>query len=209
MEDTQTTIKVIETPGAEEVPSLLMCVGRQYYTVESFIREAESMGPSKRIPVKSIPEGIVPMLSKIFCACPEAILKVTNEKFTLFDLAVHLVSSGVLSQKKLDDMIELDEPYWQEKELPAESFVPEPMLDLAIAFSRLEGSDRKETMSMFGIETCMGIVGWSYIRALEYVLPDDVDQLPEELQHLEGYITPVHVTYTEDIEIKFEEEEEE
>lgn len=53
---------------------VIMWAGEDHYTVRSFIQEARVMGVSKRIALNSIPEGIVPGVSRIFIKHRKAIL---------------------------------------------------------------------------------------------------------------------------------------
>jgi len=53
-------------------PDLLMWVGKDYYTVGSFIEEARAHGVNKRIPSTGEPPLIVPGVTRLFLAHPDA-----------------------------------------------------------------------------------------------------------------------------------------
>lgn len=200
-------ISTVPTPDLESVPSLLVCVGKEHYKLHEVLAEYGDIGVSKRIPKTAIPEGMVKLVSKIFVAYPEAILKVTKEGSTLFDLALYLYEMGLLSDYTWDELMDnrydnLDAAYWEEDKLNPEDFVPESMLQLASAFSKLLEDVRAEAIKEFGIKFQMGIVGYSYFQGFQYVVKPGEDGLPEDLAHLEGYVEPITCVYDEDEEEK-------
>lgn len=182
------------------VPSLLMCVGEQYYKLFEFIDEAKAHGISKRIPVNTVPEGLEKGLSKIFVAHPKAIVKVTVEGKTLADLAYALLEAGVLSQEQWEALVDLEQPFWTGQELKSGDFVPERMLDITEAFSKLDSQQARQLEKELGLQFCMGIFGFSPFGGFELVLKDNEEEIPEEFAHLEGLVEPVHVRYIDEEE---------
>lgn len=187
-------------------PSIIMFAGEDNYTLASFIDEAESQGVSKRIPVTSIPQGLVPAVSKIFIAHPKAIIQVGAEAYTLEDLAYRLLEMGYLTGQQWANLVEIDMPKgaWQKVHLQPFDPVPACMLDIAYAFSLASAAEQRELTGEFSLTFDPGVVGFSHLTALEYVLPMGVDQLPDntnpELAQAidSGYVTPVHVIYPDD-----------
>ena len=177
-------------------PSALMCVGRKFYKLHEMVEEYKAMGISKRIPATSIPEGLVPLKSKLFVAHPDAIIRVTADDKTLMGLAMDLVDEGLLLPDDLTDITSVEMDFWRDDTLQSEDYVPTPMLTLAMAYSRSEHRDQHT--KMYGIETCMGVVGYAYLDRIEYVVRDGEEELPENLAHLEGEIDLVSYTYEED-----------
>jgi hypothetical protein len=172
------------------VPSLLLCVGRQFYKLYQYIDEAEDIGVSKRIPATSIPEGMVRGVSKIFVAHPDAILTLTNPDWNLRDLVLDLndyqvVPASVLYEIENESVDDTEKGYSH-------------MLDIAIAFSRLPNEERARLIETYGIEFTQGIIGYSPFYGFEYVLAPDETELPAELAHMDGYIEGVHMVYLDD-----------
>lgn len=189
--------------------SILSCAGRKFYRLHEFIEEAEDDGISKRIPLGSIPEGLVPGRSKIFIAHPDAIVKVNAPEKTLRHLAWELVEAGVLTQVQYMKLVDLDNPYWTGEGLNSEDFVPECMLDITFALSILSEQDLRgynKLVREFELKFCMGVIGWSVLQGVQYIAKKDEDDLPPELQHYRGLVTPVRVTYTEYTEMEDEDE---
>jgi hypothetical protein len=178
-----------------QVPSILMTVGRKFYKLHEYIDEASNMGISKRIPITGIPEGMVPGLSKIFLAHPDAIVKVTDPNYSLTDLAQALVDLQKLTNVQYARFVEDVQPFWTGENLQPGDYVPEQMLILTYALSLLEPPALKELVQKMGLVFCMGIFGWSYFSGFEYVLKPGEEELPKDLAHLEGYVEPVHVIY--------------
>jgi hypothetical protein len=179
----------------DNVPSVLMCVGRKYYKLYQIINEAYNAGVSKRIPANTIPEGLEVGVSKIFLAHPDAIVKVNKPGCILQDLAYDLVQLEAMTQTQFMKLVDVEKPYWTGHELNAEDFVPECMLDVAIALSTLPDEDHQKMVEKYNLEFCMGIFGFSFFGGFQYVCRPNEDELPVELSHLEGYVEPVHVVY--------------
>lgn len=194
------SFQTVTTPDCDGVPSILMTVGREHYKLHSLISEYSQQGVSKRIPKTAIPDGLVPQVSKIFIAHPDAILRVTVNGKTLNDLVVALVNLKVLTQVQIDEMEDLDKPYWSQNELNPYDFVPPNMLTISSALSTLSNPERAKVEDEFGIEYCMGIIGFAHVSSIQYVTKPDDDGLPDDLKHLEGYVTPVRVIHDEDEE---------
>lgn len=182
----------------EEIISLLFCVGEDNYTLSEYIKEARDIGVSKRIPLTAIPQGLQKGLSKIFLAHPKAIVKVTAAGKTLRDLAYHLLTIGKIELQAWMDMTDILNAYWTGEELNPNDFVPKGMLDITYGLSECSTRERNELIKEYGLEFCMGVFGYVPFSGMEYVCGKDEDELPEHLQHLEGYIEPVQVAYTKD-----------
>jgi len=185
------------------VPSILCCTGRKFYTLAAMMDEYEQQGVSKRIPPSAIPEGMQPALSKIFVAHPDAIIKVTAPGRTLHDLAESLLEMGLLTDIEWALLQELELPFWTGAELNPGDFVPECMLDISIALSRVASQQHADLAEEFGIQFCMGVAGYAHFQGYQLVLDNDVTELPEEYEHLRplieaGAVQPVHVKYSDD-----------
>jgi len=181
-------------------PSLLFCVGEQFYRFHEFVDEAHRIGVSKRLPANSIPEGLVVGLSKIFVAHPKAIVKVTKPGATLMDLAYAMLEDGTLNYDQYEHMVGLEDPFWTGEELNAEDHVPESMFYVAYAFSKEPAARQRQLIEEFGLQFCMGIFGFGPFGGFQVVLNKNDEELPENLQHLShlvesGYVEPVHVVY--------------
>lgn len=174
---------------------ILMCVGLQFYSLSDLVSEAENQGLSKRIPLSAIPEGVVPYESKLFVAHPHAIVKVTAPNKTLKDLVNMLISLGVLAREQLVSPDTLDWTYWEGETLLSEEQVPIDMLTIAIAVDLVEGEAYQELLNEFALKFEMGIVGFSYISGIHYVVKPGEEGLPDTLSHLDGYVTPVKMVY--------------
>ena len=184
----------------KDVPSILMCVGKQYYKLSEFVDEAERDGISKRIPTTNIPQGLVPYVSKIFVAHPDSIIRTKAEGKTLSELASRLLEIGTLPYLSFIDIPEIYSPYWQNEKILSYEFVPACILDLALALDRCEDKVRDKLIEEFGIEFCMGIFGYSYIQSLVYIAKEGEEELPEKLVDQEGYVQPIHVVHLKDEE---------
>jgi len=176
------------------IPSILMTVGRQYYTLAEFIDEAKEMGVSKRIAMTSIPEGLVPGISKVFIAHPDAIVKVTADGKCLADLAQEVLGEEYVSPDFA--------PYWEQEKIQPDEVIPEHMLTLTYAFSKLPAAEREKLITEYGLVFHMGVIGYTYFDGFQFVVPDGQEELPEEAQQLRplvesGYVQPVHVTYVD------------
>lgn len=184
-------------------PSIIMFAGEDNYTLASFLDEAEFAGVSKRIPANSIPQGLVPGASKIFIAHPKAIVLVGADGLTLEDLAYRLLEMGFITAEQWADLVDLDMPKeaWQKMELEPFDPVPSCMLDIAYALSAVGGSRLRDLEQEFQISYIPGVIGFSHVTRLEYVLPNDVTELPSNIDPAlknaidASYVTPVHVHY--------------
>jgi len=154
---------------------VIMWAGEEHYTVGSFIREAEQMGVSKRIPATAIPEGIIPGQSRILIKHRQAIV-----------------------QGMLDELVlELAYTY----DLPDEYAVADGMLRLVMFLEDLKVSDPvawESLVEIYELTWTSGVIGYSYITSIQYVAQDFEDDLPEELSHLEGYVEPVRIEVTDE-----------
>lgn len=186
------------------VPSILMTVGRQFYKLYEYVDEARNDGVSKRIPVTAIPEGMIRGLSKILLAHPDAIVKVTADGKTLADLAYELYLLDLITREQWEELAANLQPFWTGEDLKAGDYVPEQMLTITYALSKVPDKQHSDLIDQFGLEFCMGIFGWSPFTGFQLVLPNDNnDELTDKLAHLQplidmGYVEPVHVVYEED-----------
>lgn len=187
-------------------PSIIMCVGREYYSLKDVIDEYSQLGTSKRISMTSIPQGLVRGESKVFIAHPDAIIKVTAKGRTIADLVYEMYAEGATWEHSIFlEIIDglLDKPYWTGEELQPGDFVPDDMLWISIMLSAMDPVIYTYLVKTYELEFCMGIIGFSPFSEIQLVLPDDVEDLPDNLRDLEPYINsgviqPVHVSYTED-----------
>lgn len=184
-----------------DAPSILVVYGRKHYKLQEMIEENEDIGVSKRLPSTAVPEGMQRGVSKILCAHPDAIVKVTAEGASLADLAYALLEEGTLTQVQWSRLVELDQPYWTGEELEPYDFVPGSMLDVAMALSRSPNRDKH--VRTYGLEFCMGVAGYAPYSGVQLVMPDGKQDLPQEYKHLEplidtGEVEPVYVRYEND-----------
>lgn len=197
---------IIPNPLVQDAVDIKMYAGEEHYTVGEFIREARDIGVSKRIPKTAIPEGIVPGVSRIFIAHNKAILICTAGDIR--DLADDLTDLDLLNSET-KGFFELVEPWGVEAgELLPDDFVPEQMINLVMAFEDVEPDISRELIKKYGIEFQPGIIGWSYLTGLQYVLPKGENELPAELAHIE-HLEPVYVEYEQDLEINLDDDLEE
>lgn len=155
---------------------IIMWAGEEHYTVSSFIEEAERMGVSKRIPRTAIPEGIVPGQSRILIKHQKAI--VHSESFE--ELLAGLYTHGA-----------------------PEYSLPDDMLEIVMFLENLQDKDRSVwnfLVEEYALTWTSGVIGYSYITSIQYIAYDNEEDLPEDLQHLEGYVEPVRIEYEEERE---------
>jgi len=157
---------------------LIMWVGSDNYTVSSFIEEVKRMGVSKRIPKNSIPEGIVPGVSRLFIKHRNAIVHATSKdkRFNLEDLIDQLT-------------VVHDMPHYT---------LPQDMLGLIFALERLQEEEPeswKRYVTAYDLTWTSGVIGFAYITGIQYVAKDNEEGLPEDLVHLEGYVEPIRIEY--------------
>jgi hypothetical protein len=183
----------------QQLPSILVCYGLEHYSnLAATINECRDQGISRKIPTTAIPQGMVSGMSKIFCAHPKAIMRVTKEGKSLSDVAYALFELEAMSEAAYIKWTSLTEPFWTGAELKSSDFVPDNMLDLTYSFALLTDAEQKELVKEYGIEWCQGIFGYGIYDRVEFVLDDGETGLPDEYKHLEGLVTPVHVVYKDD-----------
>ena len=151
---------------------IIMWIGEDNYTVSEFIEEAKAMGVSKRIPANSIPEGIIPGRSRLLIKHRKAI--------------IHGID--------LDQLIEaLNDLYaFPEYELP------DGMLHLVMTLEEIkeENPERwKRWVDSYELTWHPGVIGYSYITGVQFVVEEGEEGLPEELAHLDYLIEPVRMSY--------------
>jgi len=152
---------------------IFMWAGEEHYTVGAFIREADRLGVSKRIPRTAIPEGIVPGQSRILIKHRQAI--------------VHGNLKDLL--RKLDEA-----SYLHHCELPND------MLRLVLFLETLKEKDFdiwQELVEGYELTWSPGVIGYSYITSIQYIAYDDEKELPEDLQNIEG-VEIVRIEYVDE-----------
>ena len=161
---------------------IIMWAGEEHYTVSFFIEEADRMGVSKRIPRTAIPEGIVPGQSRILIKHRQAIVQSDRlDELFLTISYLYNISEFSLSDASL-------------KELG----IPDTMLKMVMFLENLQEQDYTVWQSLvedYNLTWTSGVIGYSYITSIQYIAYDDEEELPEDLQHLEGYIEPVRIEY--------------
>ena len=192
---TRSIMQTIANPLMPGVIDLKMWIGENNYSVGDATREYERMGFSKRLPLKSIPDGILPGVSRFFAAHRRAIINVTVDDKSLKDLVERMQELSLLGETK--GIVEITDEIknWNPpEELLPSDMVPEGMLQLVMAYEQASGKDRAALQQEFKIKRTPGIFGWSYITNLRYVCKEDEDELPEGLQNI-AFLEPVKVVY--------------
>lgn len=193
----------------DNIPSLLVYVGAEHYTVGDVLREYATDGVSKRIPLNGVIDGLIPGQSLILVAHPKAILKVTAPGLTLFNLAGDLFDDDALPGiTTLDELYaladDLNTEFWSYSALEPDDFIPENMLFLASALGDYPGKSKLE--DKYSIVYCGGIIGYSYFTGYQLVVPNGKEELPALWQDKlggmidSGTVELVHVNYVEDEE---------
>jgi len=186
--------------------SILVCVGESNYSLSDVMDEYRAIGVSKRLPLTNIPSGLVKGESKILVAHPKAIVRTTVSDKDMMELAYVLYDAGYISETDYQNIVELPRPFWENEKLHSEDFVPVEMLTVTYALSTASKTNPefyRDLLSNFGLEFCMGVIGYAPFSGVQVVLKNDEDDLPEELEHLrplveQGYVEMVHVAYTDD-----------
>lgn len=203
-------MQTIPHPDYDGAVDLLMQVGKDNYTVWEFIKEAELLGISKRVGLTSLPSGVVHGVSRLFVWHQEAILSVTKycgDELLDSDEVVEAQTSflwDLQGRNGLDEtwaLGKLDRAYDsfappenpEDLDLSWDAHVNPDMLDIVIAFQSLTPVEQKDLTKYYGIKWYPGVFGYSYITSMVYVAGAEEAELPEQLQHLEGYVEPVHV----------------
>ena len=152
---------------------IIMWTGENQYTVSSFIKEARKMGVSKRIPRNSIPEGIIPGRSRLLIKHRKAILHGND----LDQLATRL---------------NVGSPYT--------ITLPDDMLTLVMVLEAVEEQDPdiwKQLVEEFELTWSPGVIGYSYISSIQYIVEEGEEELPDDLAHIQ-YLEPVKMEYEND-----------
>jgi len=149
---------------------IIMWAGEKQYTVSSFIIEARIMGVSKRIPRNSIPEGIIPGRSRLLIKHKKAILHGND-----LDQLVTRLNVGS----------------------PYTITLPDDMLALVMVLEAVKEQDPviwKQLVEEFELTWSPGVIGYSYISSIQYVVEEGEEELPDDLAHIQ-YLEPVKVEY--------------
>lgn len=168
-----------------QINDFLMMVGKEHYTVPQFISEAKTWGVSKRIPVTSLPEGLVPGISRLILWHPQAIPVIGAAGKTLRDLACALIEQGCLAQAMVKEIME-DGP------------TNTGTLELTCAFWRAQKEIQETITLALDLTWQGGVFGYTYLQDPRVVLPKGIEDLPEKLKHLEGKVSLIHVAYEEE-----------
>lgn len=169
---------------------LLMWVGKEYYTVTEYIKEAKTMGVSKRIPSKMIPE-ITPGKSRLFLAHPEALVVCSNYR----KLAEYLEGIGhPLSDDAKEELS--DRKFVLTDKLSLTTPLPHCLIELKSVLEHMQETTPllySFTVKDFDIVYLPGIFAYTYLTGVQYVTRDGEESLPEKYAHLEGLVEPVKV----------------
>jgi hypothetical protein len=175
----------MDDPGLV-INDFLMMVGKEHYTVPQFIAEAKEWGVSKRIPINSIPEGLVPNLSRLFLWHPQAIPVINAPGRTYQDLAELLIQNGCIARDAIPEEILEGDPS------------NKGMIDLTCAFWSAEKDVQGDITAALDLTWQGGVFGYTSLQNPRVVLPDGVEELPENMKHLEGKVQLIHVKYQEE-----------
>lgn len=181
-----------------QVPSALSWVGEDNYTFAQAVDECMSMGVSRRINLKGIPEGFVPGVSKIFLVHPKAIIRVAFG--SLWELLYDLMLLGYISTRAWEDLIanEYEDKLPYTARLEPYDFVPKDAGLAAYYVSKVTPAEYKYLDDKYKFTFSPGVFGYAPFGEFQYVLKPGESDLPKELQHLEGYVEPVKVLYDDD-----------
>lgn len=176
-------------PGYVDV---LLHIGLEY-SVPQYLVEAEEMGASKRISLTSIPDRLVPGVSKLFLWHSHAIPMVTADGLTMVDLVVDLQERGILDGELDPEEFEWNPTDWL---LPAD-FVPPGMLEVTCAIQR-DRKIRQEIEDQYRIKWQGGVICFTILGKLRYILKADETDLPDHLQPYRHLIDAVRVVRVDD-----------
>ena len=191
------TMQVMPHPMIPKAIDILMYVGGDNYTVPAYLSEAKQWGVSKRIPSGSIPDGLIPGVSRIFLWHNEAIPLVRAEGKTMRDLTDLLVEKNLLDEQTAT-ILELREPWKPEEHLLPSSYVPPHVLRLTCIIQLQEPHVRREIEKALEIEWQGGVIMWSYLGKPQYIVGKD-GKVPTEIAQKYGDILEyVQVEYQED-----------
>lgn len=167
---------------------LKMWVGKEFYTLGSYIAEALTRGVSKRIPSTMIPE-VTPGKTRLFLVYPEALVLLDKENYAMLEW--ELFMTGMIGEEDLS-LQGITEPITPDEDVP---LLP-GFIQLRIALEVLEKTDPKDyrrVIDLFGVTYKPGIFGYTYLTGIQYVTRPGEEGLPPEYQHLEGLVEPVRV----------------
>lgn len=161
-----------------DMVDVIMWVGEDNYSVSEFINEARKMGVSKRIPRNSIPESIVPGRSRLLIKHRKAIVKTESES----DYPI-LVSNIMVNDYPVSEG---------------------SMLSVVMALEAIYKDDIElwsEFIYVYGLTWHPGVIGYSYITGIQYVVEEGEEELPEDLAHIK-YLKPVKMEYVDEADPK-------
>jgi hypothetical protein len=180
-----------KSPISSNAIDLILHVGKDNYTVPGYIREAREWGVSKRIPGKSIPEGIVPGVSRLFLWHDEVIPIVEAPGKTLKGVVDFLITNGGIFAAAAET--DLAEPWRPEELLLPADYVPPNVLTVTMAIQ--DSPRRAEIERTFDIRWQGGVFCWTYLGKIQCVLANDVEELPDEAKALGDAVEGVHIEY--------------
>ena len=91
-------METLQSPFSAKAVDLVLWVGQESYPKATpYVREAEELGVSKRIPVNSLPEGVVNGITRLFLKHRRAIPVVTAKGKTFQDLVNKLVELSLIA----------------------------------------------------------------------------------------------------------------
>lgn len=187
-------METLPHPLVNNAVDLLMQVGKEFYPrISVFIKEANEWGVSKRIPIKSVPEGIVPGVSRMFLWHSEAI-PVPGKG--LLALVSALVENNLLA----DDMYHaLGDDDWEPADafLP-DSYVPDNILRVAMALQDAPPGLRADLEERYEVTWQPGVFMYTVLGQLEYVVGKEETEMPQEVSRLGDIVKPVTVEYVDE-----------
>ena len=199
---------MIENP---KTPDIGMRAGAEHYPwPHDFIEEAECQGVSKAIPRSAIPY-IKRGRTRLVIRHPKAIVYVTSEQFTLYDLAMELINEHA---DEPDQVVKADivRKWIDTEEATLEdwkhAYILEFMLDTESGRNKLgipyflrkaeRAGDLKRIEEKYGLQYASGWIGYTFLTGIQYVAKGDEDELPEDLVG----------TGVEMVRVEYDEEEE-
>ena len=171
---------------------LLLHVGLEY-SVPQYLAEAEEMGVSKRISITSIPERLVPSVSKVFLWHSQAIPFVTAPGKTMVDLVADLQVRRLLDMDFDPEDFDWSPSDW----LLPDDYVPPGTLQVTCAIQQ-----NREVWTKLNEEYKLkwqgGCVAYSVIGKIRYILKDDETDIPEYLHPYRHLVDAVRVVRVDD-----------
>lgn len=202
-------MQTLPNPFYQGVVDLLMQVGADNYTIPQFEAEARRDGVSKRIAITSVPEGIVPGVSRLFLWHPQAIPLTSKGYLALVN---SLVGDGLLDQDVYDNLTEEEESWCPSDYLLPDDFVPARVLEVTRALHNAPPKVRASYEEFFEINWQGGVFMYTILGNLEYVVRKGETDVPDDVARLGNIVKAVRVRYVNDkgepVDVEGVEEEE-